>query len=205
MNKKYLVLLFIIIILIILIISTIWYFIIDKKVVYNQEMESHKMIIKKIENRDEILGTSLIRTLDANLEENTSSGIVSTDEMMLNIGRVFNCLGEPNYISINSENWFEYDLRCDGIILTVYGNSLEIHIGGMPDEQSKIKADELLEYIKSFEPKDIYYETYYMDFESKEIFEIKNGKPFYRYEQLHLTEKEFVELYRKVYNLNDES
>ena len=103
------------------------------------------------------------------------------------------------------KNWFEYDLRCDGIILTVYGNSLEIHIGGMPDEQSKIKADELVEYIKSFEPKDIYYEAYYMDFESKEIFEIKNGKPFYRYEQLHLTEKEFVELYRKVYNLNDES
>ena len=201
MNKKNVILA----VIIILLISGIWYFNIGKKIINNHKIESNKMVIKKIENREEIYGTSFIRTFDDKLEEYTAIGIVSTDKMMLNIGRVFNCLGEPNFVSINSENWFEYDLRCDDIILTVYGNSLEIHIGGMDDEQSRKKADELVEYIKLFEPKDIYYEAYYMDFEALEIFEIKNGKPSYKSKQLHLTEKEFVELYRKVYNLNDES
>ena len=152
-----------------------------------------KMNIEKLENRDEIIGTSMIRNFD--------NGNLSTNEMMLNIGRVFNCLGEPNYTSINSENWFEYDLKCDGIILTIYGSSLEIDIGGMQDEQSRMKANELVEYIKSFEPKDIYYEAYYMDLQSKEIFEIKNGKPLYRYEDLNLNNDEFKKLYEKVYNL----
>lgn len=155
------------------------------------DMEQHELI--KTDDDSALMNTGALRALCE----------TSQEEMMLAVGRVFNCLGEPVWISENSENWFWYSVLFDGVPFWIGGDSLAVLIGGADTPETRAKADELAAYIMCFEPKDIHYEAYYLDYMALEIFEIKNGVPNYHSRMLDLTEEEFNELFKRLYGIDN--
>ena len=125
------------------------------------------------------------------------------DDMLLVPGRLKALFGEPQYTSINNEDWFGYYLECDGRFFNVYGVSAETHIGGAKDEESRALADRLADYILQAEPSDYEWTSYYMDADVKVTSGIRDGKPYMINEPLELSEEELMELYKQVYHLDD--
>ena len=132
-------------------------------------------------------------------------GESTTNEMIKVPGKLKTLFGEPNYKSINNEDWFGYFLEYEDKYFEVYGVSDETHIGGDSSEESLKIAMKLAEYINSAKVTDYEWTSYYMDFVSKVTCGVKNGKPFRKIEQLTLTNEEFSQLYDEVYNLNKDN
>lgn len=117
-------------------------------------------------------------------------------------GKLKTLFGEPNYLSINNEDWFGYFLECNGKYFEVYGVNDIAHIGGDYSEESLALAKQLADYILKADTSDYEWTSYYMDSETKITYMVKDGVPSRVMEQLHLTDKEFSDLYAKVYNLD---
>ena len=132
-------------------------------------------------------------------------GESTTNEMVKIPGKLKTLFGEPNYKSINNEDWFGYFLEYEDKYFEVYGVSDATHIGGDSSEESLKIAMKLAEYINSAKATDYEWTSYYMDFELKVTCGVKNDKPFRKIEQLNLTNEEFSQLYDEVYNLNKEN
>ncbi|MBQ8935765.1 MAG: hypothetical protein IJ049_05150 [Oscillospiraceae bacterium] len=125
------------------------------------------------------------------------------EDMLLVPGRLKTLFGEPQYTSINNEDWFDYYVECNGRFFIVYGVSADTHIGGEHDEESRALADQLADYILQAEPSDYEWTSYYMDADVKVTTGIKDGKPYMINEPLELSEEELSELYQQAYQLDD--
>lgn len=104
------------------------------------------------------------------------------------------------------ENLFSYCVSAtseDGttVYLDVYCACTGPAIGGKQDKVSKEAAQDLTAYIRQAEPVDYSCRCYYMDGPTVLDIGIKDGQPFYHEEELILSEKEFNELYARLYGI----
>lgn len=153
------------------------------------------MQVKKIDTRPENIDISYICEV---LEYDRKNH----EEQYKIFGKLKTLFGEPNYLSINNEDWFGYFLEYKEKYFEVYGRNDIPHISGGSSEEELILAKELAEYILKTTPSDYEWTSYYMDSESKITYKVNNGVASRKIEQLTLNAKEFSELYKKVYNLN---
>ncbi|MFG6356908.1 MAG: hypothetical protein K1W26_08830 [Acetatifactor sp.] len=128
------------------------------------------------------------------------------NQFALTYGRIRALFGEPLYESENMEDLFSYCVSAtseDGatVYLDVYCAGTGPAIGGGQSEAAKKAACELTACIRQTDPVDYSCKCYYMDGPTVLEVGIKDGKPFYREEELVLSEKEFKELYARLYNL----
>lgn len=128
------------------------------------------------------------------------------NQFALIYGKIKALFGEPIFETENMEELFSYCISAtpeDGscIYLDVYCAGSGPAIGGRQDEASLKAAQELVDYIRKAEPVDYMLKCYYMDGPTVLEISIKDGKPFYKEEELVLSEEEFKELYARLYNL----
>lgn len=128
------------------------------------------------------------------------------NQFALTYGKIKALFDKPIYETENMEELFSYCISAtseDGttVYLDVYCAGSGPAIGGLSDETSKEAAQELAAYIRQADPVDYSCKCYYMDGPSVLDVGIKNGQPFYHGEELILSEKEFKELYARLYNL----
>ena len=121
-------------------------------------------------------------------------------------GKIKSLFGQPVYETENFENLFSYCILAtseDGeeIYLDIYCAGTGPAIGGEQDEGSKKAAKALADYIWKAKPVDYANKAYYMDGPTVLEFGIKDGAPYYNEAELELSEKEFHELYAKLYDL----
>lgn len=128
------------------------------------------------------------------------------NQLAITYGKIRARFGEPLYETENMENLFSYCVSAtseDGTVvyLDVYCAGTGPAIGGRHDEVSQKAAQELTAYIRQADPVDYSCKCYYMDGPTVLDIGIKGGQPFYREEELVLPEKEFHELYARLYGL----
>lgn len=121
-------------------------------------------------------------------------------------GKLRALFGNPSYETENLENQYSYCLSMKGesgkeLFLEVYSGGSGPAIAGLQGEEYKKAAEQLIEMIQKAAPVDFDYEGYYMDIPIKVSQGIKNGVPYIREEELNLSDQEFEELYKKLYNL----
>ncbi|MDE5748921.1 MAG: hypothetical protein K2I21_15270 [Acetatifactor sp.] len=128
------------------------------------------------------------------------------NQFALTYGKIKALFGEPLYETENMEELFSYCISAtseDGttVYLEIYCGPTGHSICGLHDEASMAAAQELTDYIKQADPVDYSCKCYYMDGPCVLNFGIKDGQPFYQGEELILPEKEFKELYARLYGL----
>lgn len=145
----------------------------------------------------------------ADAENNTNIGSCALQRIyedsskdVLVLGQMITLFGQPQTMTENFENQYSYSILAEDengkiVPLLVYSAT----IGGLDDDESKQAAKELADYIKSAEPSDYDYVGYYMDVPVKVKLGIKNGKPYQDGEPLDLSDEEFSELYKRLYDL----
>ena len=121
-------------------------------------------------------------------------------------GKMKALFGQPVYETENLENLFSYCILAiseDGeeVYLDVYCAGTGPAVGGEQNEASKKAAAALVDYVWQAEPDDYAHKGYYMDGPTVLEFGIKNGVPYYNESELELSEKEFSELYAKLYGI----
>lgn len=157
--------------------------------------EGEYIEMKKIKERPKNCNVSYIRDV---LEVNKNN----MKAQYLIFGKLKTLFGEPNYLSINNEDWFGYFIMYKGKYFEIYGASDIAHIGGDDSKESIELAKELSEYILSTNSSDYEWTSYYIDFNLKITYKVENGIPSRKIEELTLSDEEFSRLYNKVYNLN---
>ncbi len=120
------------------------------------------------------------------------------------LGQVKTLFGEPDYMTMDNENMFSCIVKAtdeDGnvLYLDIYYGPTGSAIGGADTEESKLAAEELKSLIKSAEPTDYEWVSYYMDIPVKVEMGVVNGKPYRHDEMLNLTDEEWMELSEQVY------
>lgn len=148
-------------------------------------------------------------TFKADIENKTNIGSCGLQRIyedsskdVLVLGQMITLFGQPQTISENFENQYSYSILAEDengktAPLSVYSGE----IGGLDDEVSKQAAKELADYIKSAVPSDYDYVGYYMDVPVKVKLGIKDGRPYQGGEPLELSDEEFSQLYKKLYDL----
>lgn len=148
-------------------------------------------------------------TFKVDIENKTNTGSCGLQRIyedsskdVLVLGQMITLFGQPQTISENFENQYSYSILAEDengktVPLSVYSGE----IGGLDDEASKQAAKELADYIKSAVPSDYDYVGYYMDVPVKVKLGIKDGKPYQGGEPLELSDEEFSQLYKKLYDL----
>lgn len=119
-------------------------------------------------------------------------------------GRIKALFGKPVYETENLENLFSYYISAvseDGetVYLEIYCAGSGLAVGGKQNELSRKAARALVDYIWQAEPVDYAHKAYYMDGPVVVDFGIKDGVPYYNESVLELSQKEFKELYDKLY------
>ena len=120
------------------------------------------------------------------------------------LGQVKTLFGEPDYMTMDNENMFSCIVKAtdeDGnvLYLDIYYGPTGSAIGGADTEESELAAEELKRLIKSAEPTDYEWVSYYMDIPVKVEMGVVNGKPYRHDEVLNLTDEEWIELSEQVY------
>lgn len=120
------------------------------------------------------------------------------------LGQVKTLFGEPDYMTMDNENMFSCIVKAtdeDGnvLYLDIYYGPTGSAIGGDDTEESELAAEELKSLIKSAEPTDYEWVSYYMDIPVKVEMGVVNGKPYRHDEILNLTDEEWIELSEQVY------
>lgn len=128
------------------------------------------------------------------------------NQFALVYGKIKSLFDNPIFETENMEELFSYCISAtseDGacVYLDVYCAGSGPAIGGFQDEASLKAAKELVVYIQQAQPVDYRCKCYYMDGPSVIEVGVKNGKPFYQEEELILSEKEFKELYARLYGI----
>ncbi|MDE7417146.1 MAG: hypothetical protein K2N44_12765 [Lachnospiraceae bacterium] len=121
-------------------------------------------------------------------------------------GKMKALFGQLVYETENLENLFSYCILAtseDGeeVYLGVYCAGTGPAVGGEQNEASKKAAMALVDYVWQAETVDYEQKGYYMDGPTVLEFGIKNGVPYYNESELELSEKEFSELYAKLYGI----
>ncbi len=121
-------------------------------------------------------------------------------------GKIKARFGQPIYETENLENLFSYCVLAtseDGeeVYLDIYCAGSGLAIGGHQNEAAKKAANALLDYILQAEPVDYAHKAYYMDGPTVLEFGITDGVPYYHEAELELSEKEFRDLYAKLYGV----
>lgn len=128
------------------------------------------------------------------------------NQFALTCGKIRALFNNPLYETENMENLFSYCIAAtseDGttVYLDVYCAGTGPAVGGQHDEESKKAAQELKAYIRQADPVDYSCRCYYLDGPTVLDIGIKDGQPFYHEKELVLPEKEFKELYKRLYDL----
>lgn len=156
-----------------------------------------KYTFKSESTADKLLGGSKICNIIDGFED-------YENQFPLTYGKIKALFGKPLYETENMEDLFSYCISAtseDGSIvyLNVYCGATGHAIGGLHNEASIEAAQELTAYIRQADPVDYSCRCYYMDGPAVLDIGIKDGQPFYHGEELILTEKEFRELYSRLY------
>lgn len=120
------------------------------------------------------------------------------------LGQVKTLFGEPDYMTMDNENMFSCmvkatDSEGNVLYLDIYYGPTGAAIGGDDDASSEVAANELAELIRSVEPTDYEWVSYYMDIPVKVEMGVVNGEPYLHEELLNLTDEEWMELSEQVY------
>lgn len=121
-------------------------------------------------------------------------------------GKIKSLFGQPVYETENMENLFSYCILAtsedgEAVYLNIYCAGTGPAIGGENNEASKKAAEALMDHILQAEPFDYARKAYYMDGPTVVEYGIKGGVPYYQEAELELSEKEFSELYARLYDL----
>ncbi len=121
-------------------------------------------------------------------------------------GKIKALFGKPIYETENMEELFSYCILAasendDTVYLGIYCAGSGLAIGGRQNEASKRAANALVDYIRQAEAVDYAHKAYYMDGPAVLEFGVNDGVPYYYEKELELSEKEFGELYAKLYGL----
>lgn len=128
------------------------------------------------------------------------------NQFSLVCGKIKSLFGQPVYETENLENLFDYCILAtseekEAVYLNVYCAGTGPAIGGENNEASKKAAEALMDQILQAEPVDYAQKAYYMDSPTVVEYGIKDGVPYYKESELNLSEKEFSELYARLYDL----
>lgn len=156
-------------------------------------------IFQSVEDTDKLTGSSKIC--------NIINDFIDYDkEFPLVYGKIKSLFGKPIYETENMEELFSYCILTalengDTVYLEIYCAGSGLAIGGRQNEVSKKAAKALVDYIRKAETMDYAHKAYYMDGPAVLEFGVNDGVPFYNEKELELSEKEFSELYAKLYGL----
>lgn len=117
-------------------------------------------------------------------------------------GKLLSAFGQPEYMSENYENSFNYIIRAtadngESVILTVYGMGV-VHIGAEQQNDFAEKAAfALIEHVNSFDIADYSRTVYYLDFNLQIDIQVKDDKATIG--QSQISEEKANELFDKFY------
>lgn len=163
-------------------------------------------------SEEDVAGYTFARTEDEEKIRDTSKlcnfyGYTEYEKTPLVYGQMQTLFGGPLYETENVENQYEYVISVtDGngveTYLTVYSGPSGPAIGGREGDERAASA--LFTYICAAEAADYDYVGYYMDIPCRVWQGVEDGVPYYRTEELHLTDEELFSLYEKVYGIEIE-
>ncbi len=156
-------------------------------------------IFKSVDDTDKLTGSSKICNIINDFKNYDK-------EFPLTYGKIKALFGKPIYETENLEELFSYCVSAasengDTVYLGIYCAGSGLAVGGQQNEASKMAANALADYIRQAEAVDYAHKAYYMDGPTVLEFGVNGGIPYYNETELELSEKEFSELYAKLYGL----
>lgn len=135
---------------------------------------------------------------------NFIEGFSDGNQFSLICGKIKALFGQPIYKTENLENLFSYCIlvtleEAEEVYLNIYCAGSGPAVGGRSDEKSRKAAKALVDYVRNAEPVNYAYKAYYLDGPIALEFGIRDGVPYYNETELRLSEKEFRELYARLF------
>lgn len=152
---------------------------------------------QSVKNMEELTDSSRL----CNFIENFSD---YGNQFTLICGKIKALFGQPIYETENLENLFSYCIlatseEAEEVYLHIYCAGSGPAVGGISDEKSRKAAKALVDYVRKAEPINYVYKAYYLDGPTALEFGIRDGVPYYNETELSLSEKEFGELYARLF------